>query len=359
MKMSHKYRSRAWLALAVQLALSACGSEADKPDVEQAEPDAGGDSDAGQDAGIEDAGKDLLADLTKAHSAKVPPENGALFGAFVQVEAGSAQELRAKEEVVGRRWVIDHKFYGGLQDEWINARTRWDVDNHIIPLITWEPHNMDLDEIVKGTYDSILRTRAQQAKSLGAEFFLRWGHEMNGNWYPWSGAMSGGAAEDAPAKFIAAWRHVHGVFKEEGADNVVWVWCPLVTDVPNETWNHWTNYYPGDEYVDWIGFDSYNWGTASGCCVWQSFMTLTDAIYRDYAGKKPLMLPETSSAEVGGNKAMWINEMHAQLKTTYSEIKAVVWFDIDKETDWRVDSSPETLEAFRDMVQDPWFNPDP
>ena len=58
--------------------------------------------------------------------------------------------------------------------------------------------------------------------------------------------MNGGLMGDGPGKYVRAWRHVHDVFEAEGADNVVWVWCPLVTDVPAEPWNHWTNYYPGE-----------------------------------------------------------------------------------------------------------------
>ena len=115
---------------------------------------------------------------------------------------------------------------------------------------------------------------------------------MNGNWYPWAGANNGGA-NGGPAKYIAAYRHVHDLFVADGATNVYWVWCPLVADVPAEAWNHWTNYYPGDAYVDWVGLDAYNWGNSSSCCTWQSFTELVTDLYNDYAGKKPIILPET------------------------------------------------------------------
>jgi len=92
---------------------------------------------------------------------------------------------------------------------------------------------------------------------------------MNGNWYPWSGRDErrrlGWRGQDTSA----AYRHAHDLFVADGGDHVVWVWCPLVDDVPNESWNHWTNYYPGDAYVDWVGLDAYNWGTSSSCCTWE------------------------------------------------------------------------------------------
>ncbi|HEY8089140.1 MAG TPA: hypothetical protein VIF09_14880, partial [Polyangiaceae bacterium] len=68
-------------------------------------------------------------------------------------------------------------------------------------------------------------------------------------------------------------------------------------------------------------------------------------------------LPETASAEVGGNKAQWITDMHHDLMTEFRGIRAVVWFDINKETDWRINSSPSALSAYQAMVLDPYFNP--
>jgi len=317
-------RTRFTLAALVILACTACGSD-DAP----------------------------LPEPTEAPSASIPPAQGALFGAFVGVGTESPEDFLAEEKIVGRRWVIDNRFYS--YEDWINDRTRWAIAQKKIPMITWEPH-WKLDEIIAGVHDELFRTRARGARDLGAEIFMRWGHEMNGNWYPWSGAMNG-AENGGAEKYIAAYRHVHDLFEAEGATNVVWVWCPLVTDVPNAPWNHWTKYYPGDDYVDWVGLDAYNWGTSSPCCVWQSFPTLIRALYNDYAGKKPLILPETSSAEVGGSKAEWIREMHRALMTDFTAIKGVVWFDIDKETDWRVASSPETLKAYKEMANDAYFKP--
>jgi hypothetical protein len=38
-------------------------------------------------------------------------------------------------------------------------------------------------------------------------------------------------------------------------------------------------------------------------------------------------------------------------------IKGLVWFGINKETDWRISSSPETEAAIIGMAADPYFNP--
>ena len=76
---------------------------------------------------------------------------------------------------------------------------------------------------------------------------IRFGHEMNGDWYGWSGQ---------PAAYVAAWRHVVSVFRGEGAANVKWVWSPNVDngDYP------FARYFPGDSWVDYVALDGYNWG---------------------------------------------------------------------------------------------------
>ena len=185
----------------------------------------GGDSSDGGDAGPYD-----LAAVAPP-SGKTPPADGTLLGAFVGVGNNDTPDFLAEEQLIDRRWVIDNRFYS--YEDWINDRTRWDIAQKKLPLVTWEPHE-PLDEIIAGTHDDIFHMRAQGARDLGVDILLRWGHEMNGNWYPWAGANNGGAS-GGPAKYIAAYRHVHDLFVADGATNVYWVWCPLVADVPAET----------------------------------------------------------------------------------------------------------------------------
>src|SRR5207247_7587356 len=103
---------------------------------------------------------------------------------------------------------------------------------------------------------------------------LRWGWEMNGDWEPWSGAQNGGSSGGA-ASFRAAWHHIHDIFSEVGAWNVVWVWSPNSGDLPHARWNHFSNYYPGDRYVDWVGIDGFNWGASHS---WPSWTTIPSTI---------------------------------------------------------------------------------
>ena len=88
---------------------------------------------------------------------------------------------------------------------------------------------------------------------------LRFAHEMNADWYPWDGVRaSAPGTHDGPARYVAAWRHVHAVFAAAGATNVRWVWSPNHRSIPAAAWNDAARYYPGDDVVDWIGVDGYD-----------------------------------------------------------------------------------------------------
>ena len=59
------------------------------------------------------------------------------------------------------------------------------------------------------------------------------------------------------------------------------------------------------------------------------------------------MIGEFASTEVGGNKAAWITDAAARMKSSYPQLRAFAWFNMNKETDWRVESSTASLNAFK------------
>ena len=287
-------------------------------------------------------------------SALLVPAQGALLGAFV-----GTGTLASFESQLGRKVAINHNFVGWTGD--FTSMLPGLAAGGRIPLVTWEAWDNSvgapLTGIIGGTYDSMIMARAQAVKTFGQKFFLRWGHEMNGNWYPWDGSHNG-ANLAATTTFIAAYRHIHDLFVAAGATNALWVFCPNVDSVPGDSWNQWQNYYPGDAYVDWMGLDGYNWGTVQSTSTWQTFPTIVGRIYSSLAAKgKPIMIPETASTELGGDKAAWISAILPSLKSTFPGIKALVWFQMNKETDWRIDSSPTAQTAFVTLAKDPYFNP--
>jgi beta-mannanase len=216
------------------------------------------------------------------------------------------------------------------------------------PLITWEPWLWRTDAaaasvsltaaIAAGDVEDHLISWAKGLGRVEAEVWLRFGHEFNGDWYPWS--PTGGTLPDV---YVAAWRHLRETFDAHGATNVRWVWSPAAvsSEQPLEAW------YPGDDYVDLVGLDGYNWGTSREWSRWMDPAeifepTLADA--RRVCPDKPVLIAEVACAEAGGDKAAWITEFVRWVARTPA-VEGFVWFDHDKETDWRITSSPRSAAA--------------
>jgi Glycosyl hydrolase family 26 len=217
------------------------------------------------------------------------------------------------------------------------------------PLVTWQLYKsgwggetISLQSVANGSYDSYLRKAAEAAKAMPFnEILIRFAHEMNGDWYGWSGN---------PTAYVEAWRHVVSVFRSVGTTNVKFVWSP---NVDNGSYP-FASYFPGDSYVDYVGLDGYNWGTAGvGVNKWQSLTEVFKSSYEQLLGMstKPVMITETSSSEVGGSKADWIRKgfLHT-IPEQFPRIAAVIWFDRNQEEDWRIASSTSSLEAYRQVV---------
>jgi beta-mannanase len=242
--------------------------------------------------------------------------------------------------------------YQNFQAGWMNA-----VRAHgSIPLVTWDPWDpsqganqpvYSLQNIINGNFDAYIVRWAQASKAWGHPYFLRFAPEMNGYWFPWSEQVNGNKA----GQYVLAWRHVHDIFTAQGATNVTWVWAPNIifsNSIPLG------ELYPGDSYVDWGAMDGYNWGTVGAWHYWESLAALFQQTYQAMLAitSKPLMIAETASTEQGGNKATWITDAFSnQLANDFPRIRAFVWFDIDKETDWRIESSPASQNAFATAMQ--------
>jgi hypothetical protein len=267
------------------------------------------------------------------------PEHGALLGLFY-----GAGTMPATDALIGRKPQI-HLSYYSLNEDWV-PRAASDIADGRIPLISWEPDHVNFHHIVDGSLDATLTERARAAARLGKPLFLDFAAEMNGD-EAWS-------HHDAPL-YIAAFRHIHDLFVAAGATNIVWAWCPNLVDADGEN-ARTMDYYPGDAYVDWVGIDGYNWTKYND--RWLSFAQLFAHVYPLLAARgKPILVGEMASAEIGGNKAAWIDGIVPALQSKYPQIKAIVWFDIDKETDWRINSSPASAAAFSRLAKDPYLNP--
>jgi hypothetical protein len=113
-----------------------------------------------------------------------------------------------------------------------------------------------LSKIIAGDFDNDLRAWARDGKSFGSPVLIEWGTEPNGDWFSWNGKWNGDE-EEGPSRYITAYRHIVDVMRSEGAENLQWIWHVNWLDQPDAKWNRFENYYPGDEYCDWLALSAY------------------------------------------------------------------------------------------------------
>jgi mannan endo-1,4-beta-mannosidase len=164
-----------------------------------------------------------------------------------------------------------------------------------------------------------------------------------------SDSSSWAPEQSSAPEFVAAWRHVRGLFRAQNADNVRFVWAPAAVDngvVPIAF------VYPGGDFVDAVGMTVFNGGDALPWGGWKSF----EELHRDTRSELARLAPDedviyasVASTEHGGDKAEWIRSMFRTVRTDPNAV-ALIWFDHDKETNWRADSSEAALTAVRDEV---------
>jgi len=213
-------------------------------------------------------------------------------------------------------------------------------------------------EILRGEYDEYLEQLAENFNEYDYPVLFRLNNEMNGEWV-WYSAHLVGKDTDL---FIECWRYIYDKFKEMGVDNLIFVWNPNEKSFPNYAYNHYLNYYPGNEYVDIVGLTAYNTGNYYPGEIWRSFAEAYDHFYYDYVRrfKHPMMITEFSGASAGGNKSMWFDDMFSKI-SQYDRIKlAVLWngqdYDMSKQEktvsrNYRLDLEPEVIEAIKRGLQ--------
>lgn len=235
-------------------------------------------------------------------------------------------------------------------NDWSWTKTYADIAaaNSSILLVTWMANGYTTQEIINGNADTYLKAYADGVKSYGKEIWLRPFHEANSDWYDWGIAKSG--AGNTNQTLIEAWKHVVTIFRNLGVTNVKWVWTTNATNSGSATFTGW---FPGDDWVDMVSIDGYNWGTAQSWSSWQSFSTVFMPAYNALSiSSKPLFIPEFSCSEHGGNKDQWIKDMFNDIPSKFPRIFALMWFSQSKsvEADWAVNTSDASLNAWKEGI---------
>ncbi len=209
-----------------------------------------------------------------------------------------------------------------------------------IPMVTWEPWLVDFDKethphiapkdvrakgglkaIASGHYDFYLQKWIKDLHQFDRPLFLRWGHEMNDPYrYSW------GPQNNPPEDFVKAWKYVVDFFRKEGVNNVLWVWSPHIA------YGHFDAYYPGHDYVDWIGVGTLNYGSVAS---WSDWWTFDEIFGKHYATldnfNKPIMISEFGSLAVGGNRIQWYEDAICGLPEKYPNVKSLLYFHFNKD----------------------------
>ncbi|MEP6936451.1 MAG: glycosyl hydrolase [Chthoniobacterales bacterium] len=321
------------------------------------------------------------------------PEHGAYTGAFM--DFGDAEDdvtLEMVEEfdnLVGKHQaIIASSSYWGEQDFPIaNLNVIWRHGS--LPLVFWSPWDrpyeqskgpdpFNLRAIIDGKWDDYIDKWAEAAKAFGKPMIVAFGVEMNGDWFPWSGWYYGAdnwidldddtnpeAGEwQGPDCFKRAYRHVVDRVRARGASNIQWMFHTNNYSYPLDTWNFAPAYYPGADYVDWLGLSVY--GQQFKDEPWANIPPLVDWPYEEISRldpKKPIMIAEWATGEFprSGSKAAWVREGLDKFRTRYPRIKAAIywherWQNPDQTySNLRVNSSVESLNAYREGVANPYW----
>ena len=280
---------------------------------------------------------------------KEEPILGAYIGAYAELGIGAnAKYFKTYPELTGK----DHAaylLYTSYGDKFSKYRNHYEeakLNGKAIQLAL-EPHK-GLDPVKDDAY---LRQFAKEAGKSGVTIFLRFANEMNEISAPW---------HTTPEKYIEKFRIVSKVFKEE-APNVVMVWAP--NDFPPNTIE---SYYPGDEYVDWVGVSSYGRYHPELDPLGQSidrsrYIEKVDHIYNLYSDKKPIMISEgAASYEKINGKDMtnWaadnLSDMYIYLPMLYPKIKGYFYFNNHSDK-YVLETNKTVLQAYKKGISNPYY----
>jgi hypothetical protein len=298
------------------------------------------------------------------------PANCAYFGAWANPAAGGTSPANVApytatlEQQAGRTLALHMHYYGwgtgaatvaGSTPAFPDQAMTDDIAAGRTPVVTWSCSGTNS---VVGTasptvdvnaYNLIVAT-AQAVKAFGAPVFLRWNWEMNlvSN----NKCMDSGTSAQQEAGYIAAWQNIYNIFKAQGVTNVSWLWNPAgasadPTSIP---------YYPGNAYVDWIGFDGYDKVNA------YDFGGVFSHFYQQVqAYGKPILIAETG--ECSGVQQTYLNSAVAEIAGrsntggySFPLVAGFMYFDAPGQygaCTWNFDA--EGITGFAAMGSDPYF----
>ena len=204
-------------------------------------------------------------------------------------------------------------------------------------------------------YNDVVRW-ANALKSYGAPMSFTFNHE------PEAGASD---RMGTPAEYIAAWRRIVTIFREQNVDNVRFTWIVTAYAFRVNDSRRAVDWYPGDAYVDAAAVDAYNWYDCRTevDSPWRSMEYLLEP-FRTWGQLHPdeeLIVTEWGShedASTPGRKANWITEAQALFKQPgWEQFTTVIYYNqaLRSSCNFWLDSSQATLSAWVAMANDSFY----
>ena len=201
-----------------------------------------------------------------------------------------------------------------------------------------------------------MKSWADRIRDFGSPIWVTMQHEPE---------VSVNNLHGSPADYIAAWRNWVSVFRAERAVNVrfMFITTAFGYTVKSTDRRYVPAWYPGDDVVDGIGVDAYNWYpcTAHVAKAWVSLAKVIEAqrLFSLAHPAQELWVTEYGAIEDPANpthRAQWIADVEAMFtQPLYSRYRGVVYFDLKATCDWRLETVPATLAAFTTMGADPYY----
>jgi Glycosyl hydrolase family 26 len=278
--------------------------------------------------------------ILAAYAPKTPKPPEPALGGYIGVaepgEIASYQVVSSFAASIGRQ--PDIVLYYSSWKEPFQERFASEVNAHgATPFVQISPGDTPLAAIAAGRSDAYLSSFADQIRAFGHPVIVGFAAEMNADWDPW------GYRHTSPAVFVAAWRHIVTLFREQAADNVIWLWTINATVYgitgPIQDW------WPGASYVTWVGIDGYYYLRSD---TFDDAFLPTIAEVRIFTDR-PIILSEVAVGQVAG-QATKIPDLFAGVLANH--LLGFVWFDEAQSggiyhQDWRLENNSAGLAAFR------------
>ena len=318
---------------------------------------------------------------------KLPPAgsiyHGVYPGGHIDEDDITPADVRSYEKSAGK-----HAAWVYFSNSWYRTRSfpvetaTWIRERGSVPFIRLilmsgperpkpEPE-FTLDRIIRGEFDSDFKAWARSARDFATPLIVEYGTEVNGEWFPWNGKWNGGGATtgygdpnepDGPERFRDAYRHIIELMRSAGAGNITWVFHANGDDQPGESWNSLENYYPGNQWIDWIGVSAYGPQTPLDEYS-DTFRSMMDSAYPRLASlssSKPIFVLEfgVTSGNPYVDQAEWAGSALRDLTSLrWPRVAGFSWWnekwpnddDPAHNTDMRVQDNPDLSDAFKRLV---------